>query len=93
MESVKENQSGALSTSPAPQGPLEWSSDSNSARPSGLTLTALSAGKRPSIGEDDGGGAEAKLFGKGLAATSLLQIAIRNGIDPRGQQWMDGAHQ
>lgn len=37
-------------------------------------------GKRPSIGEDDGGGAEAKLFGKGLAATSLLQIAIRNGI-------------
>ncbi|XP_056270208.1 PH domain leucine-rich repeat protein phosphatase 1-like [Pseudoliparis swirei] len=80
MESVKENQSGALSTSPAPQGPLEWSSDSNSARPSGLTLTALSAGKRPSIGEDDGGGAEAKLFGKGLAATSLLQIAIRNGI-------------
>lgn len=36
--------------------------------------------KRPSIGEDDGGGAEAKLFGKGLAATSLLQIAIRNGI-------------
>lgn len=30
--------------------------------------------------EDEGGGAEAKLFGKGLAATSLLQIAIRNGI-------------
>ena len=43
-------------------------------------MTPLSAGKRPSIGEDDGGGAEAKLFGKGLAATSLLQIAIRNGI-------------
>ncbi|CAK6964502.1 PH domain leucine-rich repeat-containing protein phosphatase 1-like [Scomber scombrus] len=39
----------------------------------GLTTTA---GKRPSIGED-----EAKLFGgKALAATSLLQIAIRNGI-------------
>lgn len=43
-------------------------------------MTTLSAGKRPSIGEDDGGGAETKLFGKGLAATSLLQIAIRNGI-------------
>lgn len=45
-------------------------------------LTPLSAGKRPSIGgeDDGGGGAEAKLFGKGLAATSLLQIAIRNGI-------------
>ncbi|KAK7889868.1 hypothetical protein WMY93_025428 [Mugilogobius chulae] len=29
---------------------------------------------------EDEGSAEAKLFGKGLAATSLLQIAIRNGI-------------
>ncbi|KAM6939449.1 PH domain leucine-rich repeat protein phosphatase 1-like [Lycodopsis pacificus] len=80
MESVKENQSGALSTSSTPQGVLDSSSDSNPAKPSGLTLTPLSAGKRPSLGEDDCGGAETKLFGKGLAATSLLQIAIRNGI-------------
>uniref|UniRef100_A0A8D0CYW9 PH domain leucine-rich repeat-containing protein phosphatase 1-like n=1 Tax=Sander lucioperca TaxID=283035 RepID=A0A8D0CYW9_SANLU len=78
MESVKENESGALSTSLTPQGILDSSGDSNPVKPSGLT--PLSAGKRPSIGEDDGGGAEAKLFGKGLAATSLLQIAIRNGI-------------
>lgn len=78
MESVKENEPGALSTLSTPQGVLDSGGDSNSARPSGLT--PLSAGKRPSIGEDDGGGAEAKLFGKGLAATSLLQIAIRNGI-------------
>lgn len=79
MESVKENQAGVLSTSSAPQGTLLSSSDSNSVKPSGLT--SLPAGKRPSIGEEDGGGgAEAKLFGKGLAATSLLQIAIRNGI-------------
>lgn len=76
---MKENQAGVLSTSSAPQGTLDSSSDSNSVRPSGLT--SLPAGKRPSIVEDDGGGgAEAKLFGKGLAATSLLQIAIRNGI-------------
>lgn len=72
---MKENESGLLSTSPTP---LDSSSDSNSVKPSGLT--PLTAGKRPSIGEDEGGGAEAKLFGKGLAATSLLQIAIRNGI-------------
>ncbi|KAA8589360.1 hypothetical protein FQN60_012725, partial [Etheostoma spectabile] len=78
MESVKENESGALSTSLTPQGILDSSGDSNAVKPSGLT--PLSAGKRPSIGDDDGGGAEAKLFGKGLAATSLLQIAIRNGI-------------
>lgn len=78
MESVKENEPGALSTLSTPQGVLDSGGDSNSVRPSGLT--PLSAGKRPSIGEDDGGGAEAKLFGKGLAATSLLQIAIRNGI-------------
>ncbi|XP_028300354.1 PH domain leucine-rich repeat-containing protein phosphatase 1-like [Gouania willdenowi] len=37
------------------------------------------SGKRPSTEEEEGG-AEAKLFGKGPAATSLLQIAIRNGI-------------
>lgn len=78
MESAKENEPGAPSTSTTPQGVLDSGSDSNSVKPSGLT--PLSAGKRPSIGEDDGGGAEAKLFGKGLAATSLLQIAIRNGI-------------
>ncbi|KAM9357855.1 PH domain leucine-rich repeat protein phosphatase 1-like [Symphorus nematophorus] len=75
MESVKENE---LSTSSTPQGTLDAGGDGNSVKPSGLT--PLSAGKRPSIGEEDGGGAEAKLFGKGLAATSLLQIAIRNGI-------------
>lgn len=78
MESVKGNEPGALSTSSTPQGVLDSGSDSNLAKLSGLT--PLSAGKRTSIGEDDGGGAEAKLFGKGLAATSLLQIAIRNGI-------------
>lgn len=78
MGSVKENESGTLSTLSTPQGVLDTGSDCNSARPSGLT--PLSVGNRPSIGEDDGGGAEAKLFGKGLAATSLLQIAIRNGI-------------
>ncbi|KAF3835500.1 hypothetical protein F7725_028058 [Dissostichus mawsoni] len=76
MESVKENECGTLSTPSTPQGVPDSSGDSNSVKPSGLT-----PGKRPSIGEDsDGGGAEAKLFGKGLAATSLLQIAIRNGI-------------
>lgn len=80
MESVKENQPEALPTSSTPQGVHDCGSDSNPAKPSGLSLTTLSAGKRPSIGEDDGGGAETKLFGKGLAATSLLQIAIRNGI-------------
>ncbi|XP_056234382.1 PH domain leucine-rich repeat protein phosphatase 1-like [Seriola aureovittata] len=78
MESVKENEPGAVSSPPTPQGIPDSGSDSNSVKTSGLT--PLSAGKRPSIGEDDGGGAEAKLFGKGLAATSLLQIAIRNGI-------------
>lgn len=77
MDRVKENESGALSTLQTPQGTSETNSDSS--KPGGLT--PLSAGKRPSIGgEDDGGAAEAKLFGKGLAATSLLQIAIRNGI-------------
>lgn len=79
MESAKENEPVALSTlSAPPQGAPGSSGDSNPVKPS--VLTPLSAGKRPSIGEDDGGSAEAKLFGKGLAATSLLQIAIRNGI-------------
>lgn len=78
MESVKENEAGALSTLPTPQGTIDSSGETNSVKPSGLS--PLPTGKRPSIGEDDGGGAEAKLFGKGLAATSLLQIAIRNGI-------------
>ncbi|XP_058494336.1 PH domain leucine-rich repeat protein phosphatase 1-like [Solea solea] len=78
MESVKENGTGGVSTPSAPHGLPDCVSDSNSMKPSGLT--PLSTGKRPSIGEDDGGGAEAKLFGKGIAATSLLQIAIRNGI-------------
>lgn len=68
----------ALATWSPPQVPPDSGGDSNPAKPSGLT--PLSAGKRPSIGEDDGGSAETKLFGKGLAATSLLQIAIRNGI-------------
>ncbi|XP_068175369.1 PH domain leucine-rich repeat-containing protein phosphatase 1-like [Antennarius striatus] len=78
MESVRETEPG--STFPAPQGAPDPGSDANPAKPSGLP--PLSAGRRPSIGEDDGGGggAEAKLFAKGLAATSLLQIAIRNGI-------------
>ncbi|XP_037553828.1 PH domain leucine-rich repeat-containing protein phosphatase 1 [Nematolebias whitei] len=74
MESVKENESGGASS--ALQGTPDTSG--NSAKPTGLSQ--LPPGKRPSIGEDEGGGAEAKLFGKGLAATSLLQIAIRNGI-------------
>ncbi|KAG7220032.1 hypothetical protein INR49_000681 [Caranx melampygus] len=82
MESVKENEAGAVCSPsvppPPPQGIPDSGSDSIPVKTSGLT--PLSAGKRPSIGEDDGGGAEAKLFGKGLAATSLLQIAIRNGI-------------
>ncbi|XP_061594983.1 PH domain leucine-rich repeat protein phosphatase 1-like [Cololabis saira] len=50
----------------------------------GAALPALPAGKRPSTAAEDeaaGGGAEGKLFGKGPGgATSLLQIAIRNGI-------------
>ncbi|XP_047442548.1 PH domain leucine-rich repeat protein phosphatase 1-like [Mugil cephalus] len=84
MGSVRETEHGALSTSPTPQGAtlLDATGDGNPAKPSGLP--PQSAGKRPSIVEDEGGGggggAEAKLFGKGLAATSLLQIAIRNGI-------------
>ncbi|XP_012727618.2 PH domain leucine-rich repeat-containing protein phosphatase 1 [Fundulus heteroclitus] len=76
MESGKEQDSGALSASPALQGTPDPGGDF--AKPSGLS--SLPHGKRPSIAEDEGGGAEAKLFGKGLAATSLLQIAIRNGI-------------
>lgn len=76
MGSVRENGTGAVSTPPPP---LDSASDGNFAKSDGFTM--LSTGKRPSIGEDDGGvAAEAKLFGKGLAATSLLQIAIRNGI-------------
>ncbi|KAM7409338.1 hypothetical protein PAMA_001016 [Pampus argenteus] len=78
MDRVKESESEALLTSQTPHGIPESNGDGNSIKTGGLT--PLSAGKRPSIGEDDGGGAEAKLFGKGLAATSLLQIAIRNGI-------------
>ncbi|KAI3368448.1 hypothetical protein L3Q82_025461 [Scortum barcoo] len=79
MESVKENGCGTPPTSSTPsQGTLDSGGDGSPLKPSGLT--PASAGKRPSIGEDDSGGAEAKLFGKGLAATSLLQIAIRNGI-------------
>lgn len=75
---MKESYSDGLSASSTPQGILDSNNDSNSVKPSGLPL--LSAGKRPSGGEDDGGGGESKLFGKGLATTSLLQIAIRNGI-------------
>lgn len=78
MDGAKEAEPAALATLSAPQGALDSGGDSNPVKPSGLT--PLSAGKRPSIGEDDAGSAEAKLFGKGLAATSLLQIAIRNGI-------------
>ncbi|KAK2908337.1 PH domain leucine-rich repeat protein phosphatase 1-like isoform X1 [Channa argus] len=78
MESGKEHGSGGLSGPPAPPGTLVSSSDTNSVRLSGLT--SLPPGRRPSVVEDECGGAEAKLFGKGLAATSLLQIAIRNGI-------------
>lgn len=73
MESGKESERGALSTSAASPEAAEPEGESLCGRPTG-------SGKRPSIGEEDGGGAEAKLFGKGLAATSLLQIAIRNGI-------------
>lgn len=76
MDPARDSEPGPPSATP--QGSPEPGSDTTLAKPSGLT--PLSAGKRPSIGEDDGGGAEAKLFGKGLAATSLLQIAIRNGI-------------
>lgn len=78
MESAKGSEPGPLSTLLTPQGLVEPGGDSHSVKPSGLS--ALSAGKRPSVGEDDSGGAEAKLVGKGLGATSLLQIAIRNGI-------------
>ncbi|CAN9500761.1 unnamed protein product [Ophioblennius macclurei] len=89
MESAKETQdAGAPSTSAAPQAIPDSGGDINPGKQSGLPLPPSHAGKRPSIGEDDGcsggggggGSAEAKLFGKGLAATSLLQIAIRNGI-------------
>lgn len=77
MESGKEKEVGDHLTL-TPQGSQDSKSDPTSAKTSGPA--PLSAGKRPSIAEDEGGGAEAKLFGKGLAATSLLQIAIRNGI-------------
>lgn len=77
MESGKEKEAGDHLTL-TPQGSQDSKSDPTSAKTSGPA--PLSAGKRPSIAEDEGGGAEAKLFGKGLAATSLLQIAIRNGI-------------
>ncbi|XP_077440334.1 PH domain leucine-rich repeat-containing protein phosphatase 1-like isoform X2 [Vanacampus margaritifer] len=78
MERVKEHECGALSTSQTPQWTPESNHDGVHAKPVGLT--AFPTAKRPSIGEDEGGGAEAKLLGKGIAATSLLQIAIRNGI-------------
>ncbi|XP_054645441.1 PH domain leucine-rich repeat-containing protein phosphatase 1-like [Dunckerocampus dactyliophorus] len=78
MERVKEHECGALSTSQTPQWTPEPNHDGGPAKSIGFT--AISVGKRPSIGEDEGGGAEAKLLGKGIAATSLLQIAIRNGI-------------
>lgn len=72
-------ESGAALTSQTPHGTPDPNGDGSSPKPGGLT--PLPTGKRHSIvGEDDGGGAEVKLFGKGLAATSLLQIAIRNGI-------------
>nr|XP_061831552.1 PH domain leucine-rich repeat protein phosphatase 1-like [Nerophis lumbriciformis] len=76
MERVKEYECGALSTSQTPQWTPEPAHDGVPAKSSGLTV--ISGGKRPAAGEDDG--AEAKLLGKGIAATSLLQIAIRNGI-------------
>lgn len=78
MERVKEHECGALSTSQTPQGTPECNHDGAHAKSSGFA--ALSTGKRPSVGDDEAAGAEAKLLGKGLAATSLLQIAIRNGI-------------
>ncbi|XP_077450689.1 PH domain leucine-rich repeat protein phosphatase 1-like isoform X2 [Stigmatopora argus] len=78
MERVKEHEFRALSTSEIPQWMQECNNDG--AHPKSSGFTALSMGKRPSIGEDEGGGAEPKLLGKGIAATSLLQIAIRNGI-------------
>ncbi|CAL1592670.1 unnamed protein product [Knipowitschia caucasica] len=77
MESVKERDVGEHGT-PTPQGLADSKSDTIPAKVSGPT--PLSSGKRGSAAEEECGGAEAKLFGKGLAATSLLQIAIRNGI-------------
>ncbi|XP_019740645.1 PH domain leucine-rich repeat-containing protein phosphatase 1-like [Hippocampus comes] len=78
MERAKEHECGALSTSQTSPGTPECNRDGAHAKSSGFA--ALSSGKRPSVGDDEAGGAEAKLLGKGLAATSLLQIAIRNGI-------------
>ncbi|XP_076010618.1 PH domain leucine-rich repeat protein phosphatase 1-like [Genypterus blacodes] len=76
--SLKGNEPEAPTTS-STQGPVDSTGESNSMKPAGLTPPPPAA-KRPCAVEDDGGGAESKLFGKGLAATSLLQIAIRNGI-------------
>lgn len=71
MESGKESERAAPPSSAAPPEAPDSEGDGQCGRPSG-------SGKRPSVGDEDG--AEAKVFGKGLAATSLLQIAIRNGI-------------
>ncbi|XP_061636292.1 PH domain leucine-rich repeat-containing protein phosphatase 1-like isoform X1 [Phyllopteryx taeniolatus] len=78
MERVKEDECRALLTSQTPQWTPESNHNGVHVKSSGFT--SLSTGKRASIGEDEGGGSEAKLLGKGIAATSLLQIAIRNGI-------------
>ncbi|KAJ0032589.1 hypothetical protein NQD34_002670 [Periophthalmus magnuspinnatus] len=76
MESEKERETGDHLT-PAPHASPDSKSETVPGKIS--VCPPLSAGRRGSSAEDEGG-AEAKLFGKGLAATSLLQIAIRNGI-------------
>ncbi|XP_062311620.1 PH domain leucine-rich repeat protein phosphatase 1-like isoform X2 [Osmerus eperlanus] len=51
-------------------------------KPSGTPPFQFAAAKTrtTTAGEDNGVGGESKLLGKGFAATSLLHIAIRNGI-------------
>ncbi|KAM6962656.1 PH domain leucine-rich repeat-containing protein phosphatase 1-like [Aplochiton taeniatus] len=66
---------GGLSVSPTTYALCDSSTAGKFVKPG-----RVAAGKRPSTGEDEGVGGESKLFGKGLATTSLLQIAIRNGI-------------